>query len=165
MLEFYWKNFNKILYLRYPIPIYNMHSLVYRSQAIDTFAVSDIYKMLSDAREFNSRHNITGCLLYHNNQFLQLLEGEEKEVEKLFKRISKDARHHDLEIICEERGFSRLFNDWNMAFHDYGQNGSSANLKLGQIDGFFEKSNTFMKPTKLAIPFFTNVKDILFNTN
>ena len=140
-----------------------MHSLVYRSVAVENFELPDIYKMLSDARLFNSRHNITGCLLFHDNQFLQLLEGEEKEVERLFLRIKKDSRHHKLEIICEERSSIRLFDEWSMAFHDYGLNGSSANLKLNQIDHFFQKSDAFMKPSTLAIPFFANVKDILFD--
>ncbi|WP_435625467.1 BLUF domain-containing protein [Flagellimonas sp.] len=140
-----------------------MHSLVYRSVAVENFELPDIYKMLSDARLFNSRHNITGCLLFHDNQFLQLLEGEEKEVERLFRRIKKDSRHHKLEIICEERSSIRLFDEWSMAFHDYGLNGTSANLKLNQIDRFFEKSDAFMKPSTLAIPFFANVKDILFD--
>ena len=141
-----------------------MHSLVYRSVAVENFELPDIYKMLSDARLFNSRHNITGCLLFHDNQFLQLLEGEEKEVERLFRRIKKDSRHHKLEIICEERSSIRLFDEWSMAFHDYGLNGTSANLKLNQIDHFFQKSDAFMKPSTLAIPFFANVKDILFDT-
>ena len=140
-----------------------MHSLVYRSVAVENFELPDIYKMLSDARLFNSRHNITGCLLFHDNQFLQLLEGEEKEVERLFRRIKKDSRHHKLEIICEERSSIRLFDEWSMAFHDYGLNGTSANLKLNQIDHFFQKSDAFMKPSTLAIPFFANVKDILFD--
>ncbi|MEM8939875.1 MAG: BLUF domain-containing protein [Bacteroidota bacterium] len=140
-----------------------MHSLVYRSVAVDNFQLSDIYKMLSDARLFNSRHNITGCLLYHDHKFLQLLEGEENQVERLFRRIRKDKRHHSMEIVCEERSSIRLFDEWNMAFHDYGLNGTSAHLKLKQIDNFFEKSDAFMKPSTLAIPFFANVKDILFN--
>ncbi|PRX55205.1 BLUF domain-containing protein [Flagellimonas meridianipacifica] len=140
-----------------------MHSLVYRSVAVENFQLPDIYKMLSDARLFNSKHNITGCLLYHDKKFLQLLEGEEKAVERLFKRIRKDARHHSMEIICEERSSLRLFDEWSMAFHDYGLNGTSAHLKLKQIDNFFEKSDAFMKPSTLAIPFFANVKDILFN--
>ncbi len=139
-----------------------MHSLVYRSVAIDSFELSEIYKMLSDARAFNARHNITGCLLYHDHKFLQFLEGEEKEIQRLFQRIKKDSRHHDLEIICEERNSARLFDEWSMAFHDYGLNGTSAHLKLKQIDNFFEESDAFTKPSTLAIPFFANVKDILF---
>ena len=140
-----------------------MHSLVYRSEAVDNFTLPEIYKMLSKARVFNSKHNITGCLLYHNGKFLQLLEGEEKVVERLFNRIKKDARHHKMEIICQEHGTMRLFDEWSMAFHDYGLNGTSAHLKLKQIDNFFDKSDAFMKPSTLAIPFFANVKDILFN--
>nr|WP_299340027.1 BLUF domain-containing protein [Allomuricauda sp.] len=139
-----------------------MHSLVYRSVASDSFNVSEIYKMLSDARNYNATHDITGCLLYHNHQFLQLLEGNENEVAKLFDRIKKDSRHHDIVTLIEDRDSERIFGEWSMAFHDYGQNGSSSYIKLKQIDDFFEKADAFTKPSKLAIPFFANVREILF---
>lgn len=139
-----------------------MHSLVYRSVASDSFTVTDIYKMLSDARDFNAGHGITGCLLYHNNQFLQLLEGEEKEVMELYDKIQNDPRHHDVTTLMEEPDSQRLFDEWSMAFHNYGQNGSASYIKMKQIDDFFEKSDAFLKPSKLAIPFFRNVREILF---
>jgi hypothetical protein len=34
--------------------------------------------MLKTSRKFNSQNNITGCLLFDNNEFMQILEGEEK---------------------------------------------------------------------------------------
>ncbi len=52
-----------------------MFRLIYRSIAKESFNEPDIYKMLSDARDFNTEHHITGCLLYHDRKFLQLLEG------------------------------------------------------------------------------------------
>lgn len=139
-----------------------MHSLVYRSLASDSFDVPEIYKMLGDARNYNATHQITGCLLYHNKQFLQLLEGDEEEVIPLFERISKDPRHTDLTILSQSPLKNRIFNEWSMAFHDYGQNGSAAYVKMKQIDNFFEQSNAFAKPSKLAMEFFSNVKDVLF---
>lgn len=43
-----------------------MHSLVYRSVASGFFSMAQVYKMLSDARDNSVRHDIMGCLLYHN---------------------------------------------------------------------------------------------------
>lgn len=43
-----------------------MYSLVYRSVASEDFGLSEIYKMLSIARDYNAEHDITGCLLYHH---------------------------------------------------------------------------------------------------
>ncbi len=139
-----------------------MHSLVYRSVASDSFELPEIYSMLSNAKEYNTEHGITGCLLYHNSHFLQLLEGEKQEVEQLFKKIRHDPRHHDVVLIENEDSEVRLFNEWSMAFHDYGQNGLSAHHKLRQIDKFLSKSNVFSKKSSATLEFFSNVKDILF---
>lgn len=140
-----------------------MYSLVYRSVADDAFVLPEIYSMLSNAKEYNTEHGITGCLLYHNSHFVQLLEGEEEDVKQLFQKISKDPRHHSVEVIEKENNDERLFNTWSMAFHDYGQNGHSAHLKMGQIDAFINKSNVFEHKNKLVLPFFSNVKEILFS--
>ncbi len=139
-----------------------MYSLVYRSEANTLFSLPEIYKMLSIARDYNAEHNITGCLLYHNDQFLQLLEGEEEEVNVLYEKIKSDSRHHGVMTICEDTATNRVFSEWSMAFHDYGLNGSSAKLKLKQIDDFFEKSSAYVNPTMVVLPFFTNVREILF---
>ncbi len=140
-----------------------MHALVYRSIADNSFAIPNIYSMLSRARAYNTEHGITGCLLYHNSKFLQLLEGEEEKIESLFQKISKDSRHRKVEIIEQGILDSRLFNEWSMAFHDYGQNGQSAYIKMGQIDSFLNSSNAFKQKNPLVLSFFSQVKDILFS--
>ena len=139
-----------------------MHSLVYRSVADDSFELPEIYSMLSNAMDYNAEHGITGCLLYHNSQFLQLLEGEKEAVEHLFHKIRKDPRHHDVVLIENEEAEGRLFNKWSMAFHDYGQNGMSSHLKLRQIDTFLNEANVFGKQSRPVLKFFSNVKEILF---
>ncbi len=140
-----------------------MHSLVYRSVADESFVLPDIYSMLSHARDFNAKNGITGCLLYHNTKFLQLLEGEEKKIKALFQKISKDNRHHHIEVIEKRVLDGRMFNNWSMAFHDYGQNGQSAFVKMGQIDSFLNASNAFHQKNPLVLSFFSQVKEILFS--
>ncbi len=140
-----------------------MHSLVYRSVADDSFVLPEIYGMLRNAKEYNAEHGITGCLLYHNSHFLQLLEGEQEKVQPLFHKILRDPRHQDVQLIEKEDTQGRLFTKWSMAFHDYGLNGTSANLKMGQIDSFINVSNALESKNKLIFPFFANVKEILFS--
>lgn len=140
-----------------------MHSIVYRSVAADTFVLPEIYTMLSNAKEYNANHGITGCLLYHSTRFIQLLEGEEEEVSRLFHKISKDPRHYNIDIVQKNSGAERLFSKWSMAFHDYGLNGHSAHLKMRQIDNFLNESNAFKKKNDVIVPFFSNVKEILFS--
>lgn len=140
-----------------------MHSLVYRSVADESFTIPQIYGMLSKAKDYNAEHGITGCLLYHNNQFLQLLEGEQDVVQSLFQKISADDRHQDIILIESSNSKERLFYDWSMAFHDYGQNGLSAYLKLGQIDSFLKQSKALNKNSRSVLKFFSSVKDVLFS--
>lgn len=138
-----------------------MHSLVYRSVANNSFGLPEIYKMLSKAKDYNAEHNITGCLLYHKHQFLQLLEGEKEKLDFLYSRILEDHRHQDIVLIENEESEYRIFPDWSMAFHDYGLNGHSGSLKLKQIELFLNKSNMFTTKSVSAIRFFSNVKEIL----
>ncbi|MFS4415103.1 BLUF domain-containing protein [Maribacter sp. 2307ULW6-5] len=139
-----------------------MRSLIYRSKAIETFTLPDIYAMLSNAKDYNAAHGITGCLLYHNGHFLQLLEGEEENLERLFDKIVRDRRHQDVETLKHVHLRQRLFNEWSMAFHDYGANGHAAHFKMNQIDTFLNKSNAFSHKSELLLPFFSGVKEILF---
>lgn len=141
-----------------------MFSLIYRSVAKESFIESDIYKMLSDARDFNAEHHITGCLLYHDRKFLQLLEGEKPLVIQLFGAIESDSRHHKITVLKTEDRDERIFDRWSMAFYDYGNLRLSAQHKLRQIDQFFEASKAFEKSSKLTSDYFQEVREILLET-
>ena len=54
--------------------------LIYYSTASPDLSKNDILNILENSRDFNSKNEITGCLLYHNNEFVQLIEGEEEAV-------------------------------------------------------------------------------------
>jgi hypothetical protein len=138
-----------------------MFSLIYRSVAEESFSKSAVYQMLSAARDLNAEHDITGCLLFHNRRFLQLLEGEKEQVYRLFSLIESDPRHKNIEVIQTEEKAERLFNKWSMAFYDYGNLALSAQIKLAQIDTFFEDSQALKTQSRLTNPFFNEVRNIL----
>lgn len=138
-----------------------MYSIIYRSIANDSFSLSDIYDMLSKARERNFKQNITGCLLYHENGFLQLLEGERKNVLSLYDKISEDNRHHSVELILEEKQEDRLFKDWSMAFFEFEAFESKAEMKLMQIDQIFKQSKSHLVNTSLTKTFFDQARSML----
>ena len=64
-----------------------MYSIIYESEAHADFSSTAIFKMLLGAKNYNREHGITGCIIFYKGVFLQLLEGAEEEVEKLFGRI------------------------------------------------------------------------------
>ena len=138
-----------------------MNALIYTSKAVDSFDSPEIYDMLTDARIFNKEHRITGCLLYHQKQFIQLLEGEAKEVHKLYDKIAQDPRHESLSLLMEERMTSRIFYDWNMAFYEFGDPEEDVIFKKHQLNTFFDNSKLFTQSSKTGLIFFKSVRDLL----
>ena len=96
-----------------------MFELVYFSSANPDLTSTGIANILNTARNFNSENNISGCLIYSNNEFLQILEGDKEIVQDLFTRIKKDKRHRNVILLTENSKEERMFPKWDMAFHDF----------------------------------------------
>lgn len=93
-----------------------LHELIYVSLAarpMDTAALTDL---LDEARAYNDRHGITGMLIYHGQEFLQLIEGEEAEVMALFDSVWKDPRHQQIYKMWDAPITERSFCAWAMGF-------------------------------------------------
>lgn len=101
-----------------------MISLVYVSQAVRSLGDGDIAAVLDESRSYNAAREITGVLLFapgrdgYRGSFMQLLEGEEAEVEALRRRIFADRRHHTQIVIDRAPITGRSFADWSMAFRE-----------------------------------------------
>lgn len=93
-----------------------LFELIYHSQASPNLAENEHENILSTAREFNQAHNITGCLLFHKGQFLQMLEGEFETINQLYAKIRKDKRHQDVITLHMKEIESRIFDKWSMAY-------------------------------------------------
>lgn len=108
-----------------------MFSLVYRSVAKPEFNLDKIQEMLTKAKENNHQLGITGCLLYHEGEFIQYLEGNQFRVLTLFDKIKADQRHRDVELLCYGERAGRAFASWDMAYENfYGENAHMIHLKL-----------------------------------
>jgi hypothetical protein len=99
--------------------------LMYRSRQAYEMKAADMVKLLFDARAFNRDNGITGLLLYHGGRFMQLLEGEQRQVQRLYRKISEDARHRDVMIEVDVPADRRLFPDWQMGY-----------AEVPEMDGF-----------------------------
>ena len=55
-------------------------------------------------------------LLFREGQFLQLLEGPEREVKSVFELVKRDPRHRDVTVLLAEAVDERQFPDWTMGF-------------------------------------------------
>jgi hypothetical protein len=57
--------------------------------------------ILQTARKANSLLGISGLLLYRMGHFVQLLEGDEEAVLKLYQKIQLDSRHKECKVLAQ----------------------------------------------------------------
>lgn len=91
-----------------------MIQLVYESKAQDRFSNSDLALLLDQARQRNAADDITGILIFHEDYFLQVLEGPEDNVQRCFDRIKNDERHGDIWMLARMKMHERAFSKWRM---------------------------------------------------
>ncbi len=93
-----------------------LYEMVYASLAEHAMDEAELRELLSRAREANERHGITGLLVYHEREFLQLIEGERDAVKRLYDAIERDPRHERVDLIWEGPVRRRSFQHWTMGF-------------------------------------------------
>ncbi len=97
--------------------------VIYRSQCAIEMTPLILATIVETSIQNNYRDDITGMLLYADDQFVQYLEGPPALVQACLDRILKDRRHVNLEIMQDERLADRIVPDWNMKLlheHPYG---------------------------------------------
>jgi len=97
-----------------------MFFLVYVSSSTHSLSRGELSEILMKAREYNSKFEITGLLLYKGGNVMQVLEGEEIAVRNLYGKIQLDRRHVGLIKLIEGTQPARQFADWSMAYRDLG---------------------------------------------
>lgn len=135
-----------------------IQQIVYYSISETEITEQSISGILEPSRINNKKQSITGCLLYHNKVFLQLLEGEKKTLKKLYKTIKKDKRHSNITLIIKEDISERMFPDWSMAFHKFQEKKSGSDRFKQSIDFF---SNSIPKKTEAIDLFWRMAKQIV----
>ena len=126
-----------------------MYTLIYMSSAINKLSEEEINVLLVQSRHYNIDNHVTGVLLYIDGDFLQVLEGNKKDVELLFEKIKRDKRHKGIIVVYEGSKTQRQFPDWSMGFH------SSTYEILRDLSGFEElnKRDLLNIKDKTAISF------------
>lgn len=90
--------------------------LLYKSRAAALFQPSEVEQILQKSQDANSHRAITGLLLFSEGHFLQLLEGPEEEVRRVYSKIVQDERHTNVETLIENSSGERRFGSWSMAY-------------------------------------------------
>jgi len=90
--------------------------LIYFSGETRRLNPNELSDLLIESRGNNKEANITGILVYREGIYIQVLEGAEADVRKLYGEIRKDPRHTRILTISEEWATDREFASWSMAF-------------------------------------------------
>jgi hypothetical protein len=97
-----------------------IYTIVYRSVPVFSGSVarylSEIDSILATARRRNAEVSVTGAMLFNEDWFVQLLEGNEADVRATFDRIAVDTRHDEVQILFDSTTSTRHFPEWSMAF-------------------------------------------------
>lgn len=88
--------------------------LTYASRPSLAFKKEDFDNILAASKRNNVRVGVTGTLCYANGIFLQQLEGDRTEVNRLYHRIVTDSRHRDPAVLDFSEIKSRRFTTWAM---------------------------------------------------
>ncbi len=93
----------------------SLYEIIYQSLANSDLELQELKSLIAAASINNKKHGITGCLVYHDRTFIQVIEGGKSEVKQLAYNISNDRRHSQMSIIWEGQISSRGFGRWTMA--------------------------------------------------
>jgi hypothetical protein len=142
-----------------------MFSLVYRSTVSENFNDTELREMLETAKTNNVIKEITGCLLYHNNTFIQLLEGEENEVRGLYRKIKKDLRHKDICVLHIEENLNPLFSTFSVVYNNLDGVSDQIRHKRMLFDQIFHNSDIIGSPGSSKLVLWAQVNKLLAQEN
>ncbi|MET4107642.1 BLUF domain-containing protein [Hymenobacter sp. UYP22] len=94
----------------------SLHHLIYLSTPARPFSLQQLHALLRECRINNERRELTGVLFYSEQHFMQLIEGEQDQVQALYQCLQRDARHTNLIKIADKPIRARGFAEWSMAF-------------------------------------------------
>jgi EAL domain-containing protein (putative c-di-GMP-specific phosphodiesterase class I) len=117
-----------------------LHFLLYASRAVAPMSPAALDALLLRARDANRAAGVTGCLIYQDGHFIQMLEGQAEVLQALMAKIRRDRQHEQLRIIVEGRARSRIFADWSMALRDL-----TAQPELPDFSGWQRRTISLME--------------------
>lgn len=91
-----------------------MKGFIYISKALATFDAPAIELLAIQASKKNKELEITGCLYFEEDHFIQYIEGEDTAISTLMEKIKADERHEVQETLIDHDVALRRFPSWSM---------------------------------------------------
>lgn len=93
-----------------------MIHLIYVSSATWEMSEEDLLSLLEQSRGRNIKQNVTGLLLYAGGNYIQIMEGDRKDLDDIYASILRDERNKGNIELLREKIDSRTFPQWSMGF-------------------------------------------------
>jgi hypothetical protein len=84
------------------------------SQAATGITEEQVKDILKSAQRKNPAIGLNGVLIHGGGQFMQVLEGPEQAVLRLYVKILDDHRHSDCRVLHISPANDRIFGNWSM---------------------------------------------------
>lgn len=88
---------------------------LYVSRAVGPQTGTVTARILAAAQAHNKAHAVSGVLCQGQGLYLQVLEGDRAEINRLYAQILKDPRHHDVQMLSFDEIDERRYPEWSMA--------------------------------------------------
>jgi len=110
-----------------------LYEILYSSVSSRHLSREELQELSEQAQKNNRNIGVTGCLVYHSREFIQLLEGDATAVKQMFETIASDNRHSNLQVIWKGQIAHRAFESWAMAYVNLEEQDYAANPSLHDL--------------------------------
>lgn len=119
---------------------------MYCSEISDQCDNDALVNLVRVSRARNGARGVTGLLLAHEALFLQVIEGPQAAVARLFREISFDYRADQVTILSKRSVSHRMFSEWT-----FGMVGGDRALR--KATGAFDMTGSNMRSLLCGAPF------------
>lgn len=123
-----------------------MYRLIYKSRSSNRIDWDLVNEIIRTSEAHNVEEGISGVLLATESHFLQVIEGEFEQVNRVFMRIARDTRHDEVQLIAFDCVESRLFGGW--AMHGIGIFDFNRELVAELIEQYGEEQGSVRFPVE-----------------
>jgi hypothetical protein len=106
-----------------------IYTICYISNKTETTDKASLEKIFATTQANNKHKSVTGILLFHEQSFLQVLEGDKTTLQELFLNIKKDSRHENIFVILDKKNERRIFDNYKSGFSIVKSKSDIKNLK------------------------------------
>ena len=93
-----------------------MYQLIYISSSTKNLAREEFLELVAQSQLKNDAMGITGVLMFKDGNFMQVLEGEQELIAKLYSAIKVEPRHTLVSIIQEGPISLREYQGWSSTY-------------------------------------------------